>query len=235
MTLRRFCLTGPPALVTAILWLAVCCAPALARPQTAPGAQDGEAQTDMAAVTDWDREIGAILDLLIDDRFSEAEDRAAHLLEREDLPEHLASWIRELQAKAQERRGGVAAEPRQKIETGSGKEEPEQEPVVTDDSFPVRVALIGGGFAAGVSGRLSISRQGIAFTPKKKGGEAWSVPWRELAEARRDDGLWDVSYPILIAERKGRKHYVARIDDRGRYLSGDAILSAINRSRGTSK
>lgn len=226
MTLRRFCLIGPPALIMAILWLTICCAPAVARPQM---------QTDTAAAMDWDREIGAILDLLIDDRFSEAEDRAARLLEREDLPEHLASWLRELQAKAQERLGGVAAEPRQKIEAGSEKKAPEQEPAAAEDSFPVRVALIGGGFAAGVSGRLSISRQGIAFTPKKKGGEAWSVPWRELAEARRDDGLWDVSYAILISDRKGRKHYVARIDDRGRYLSGDAILSVISRSRRASK
>lgn len=220
MTLRRFCLIGPPALAMAALWLVLCCAPAMARPQAQAGAE---------AATDWDREIGAVLDLLIDDRFSEAKDRAARLLEREDLPEELAFWLQDLQAKALERLRGGTAETRKKIEAGSGGTE--QEPAVTEDSFPVRVALIGGGFAAGVSGRLSISRQGIAFTPKRKGDEAWSVPWRELAEARRDDGLWDVSYPILIAEHKGRKHYVAHIDDRERYLSGDAILAAISRAR----
>lgn len=120
-------------------------------------------------------------------------------------------------------------EPRKKIEIEGKKSEPAR--TSPSSVFLVREALVGGGFSRGVTGSLRVSPTGLGFTPKGGSREEWSIPWRDLQEVSKDDGAWDISSPLVIIDRKGRKRYVARIDEKGNYLSGDAILSAIRQKR----
>jgi hypothetical protein len=124
-----------------------------------------------------------------------------------------------------------APEPRKKIEVEGKKNEPATQS--SSSSFLVREALIGGGFSQGVTGNLRVSATGLGFTPKGGSREEWAIPWRDLQEASKDTGAWDVSNPLVIVDRKGRKRYIARIDEKGNYLPGDAILSAIRQKRST--
>lgn len=101
--------------------------------------------------------------------------------------------------------------------------------------FSVREALIGGGFQQGVSGSLRVSSTGIGFTPKGKDREEWSIPWRDLADVTKDAGVWDISHPLVVVDRKGQKRYIARLDEKGNYLPGDSILAAIRQKRATPK
>jgi hypothetical protein len=55
----------------------------------------------------------------------------------------------------------------------------------------------------------------------------WSLGWADLVSASHDDGLWESPFTILLAERTGHKRYLSLIDGRGRYLSGEFLLSAI--------
>lgn len=99
--------------------------------------------------------------------------------------------------------------------------------------FNVRLARVGSGFEAGTSGMLRISEAGLDFIPKGQARVGWTVRWRDLAAARADeDGFWDALYPpVLLVERGGRKHYLARIDAQGRHLPADPVLASIAEAR----
>ncbi len=134
-------------------------------------------------------------------------------------------------AKAPEPVVAKAPEPRKKIEIEGKKNAPA--PQSPSSIFLVREALVGGGFRQGVTGNLRVSATGLGFIPKGQSREEWAIPWRDLQEASKDNGAWDISNPLVIVDRKGRKRYIARIDEKGNYLSGDAILAAIRQKRST--
>lgn len=102
-------------------------------------------------------------------------------------------------------------------------------PRVEESSFAVREGLVGGGFHAGVAGSLRIRPAGIAFLRGER--EEWSIRWENLVEASKDEGYWDSPYPLLLTEKGGKRRYVTRIDERGRYLPGEPLLAAIARGR----
>jgi hypothetical protein len=120
--------------------------------------------------------------------------------------------------------------PRKKIEIEGSKDTPPKAHAASD-FFPVREALVGGGFNRGVTGNLRVSPTGLGFTRDGKKREEWSIPWRELQEVSKDTGTWDIPHPLVIIDHKGRKRYIARIDNKGSYLPGDAILAAIRQKR----
>lgn len=122
--------------------------------------------------------------------------------------------------------------PRKKIEIEGNKDTPPKGSAASD-FFLVREALVGGGFSRGVTGNLRVSPTGLGFTPDGKKREEWSIPWRDLQEASKDTGTWDISHPLVIVDQKGRKRYIARIDGKGSYLPGDAILASIRQKRST--
>ena len=178
-------------------------------------------------------QLDGILDLLIDRRYAEARDQAARLLEREDLPESVAAWALKLREKAEERLGHAtsseAALPAES--TAAASPENQEQPASDEQSFPVRQAVIGGGFGAGVKGSLRISADGLAFTQEGRTRAEWAVKWQDFSAARRDEGIWDAPEPIVVVDRRGGKHYLTRIDGKGRYLSAGPILSAIEQER----
>jgi hypothetical protein len=183
---------------------------------------------------DWQRELDAIADLLIDGRNVEAQEKASALLSHENLPEEVARRAKELQQKAEAKLASPSPATEISIKPAEPARETEpNEREFAEKSFTVRLAQVGRGFIAGTSGSLRISETGLSFLRKGQKREDWVVPWSDLAEAREDDGLWDTPYPpIAIVERGGRKHFVARIDAQGRYLPSVPMLSAITASRG---
>lgn len=200
-----------------------------------PDAGD-DAATSADASPDWQSELDRITDLLIDGKPLEARGKADQLLQVENLPEDVASRARELREKADAKLAeSRPAEPRPKIEIPpkgeSGEKSEKTMAAAKEQSFKVRVAAIGGGFSQGVTGLLRISETGISFTPQGKSGENWAIRWQNLAEAKSDTGLWDVPYPLVLVERGGRKRYVAHLDQKGTYLPGAPLLSAIAEGR----
>lgn len=125
-----------------------------------------------------------------------------------------------------------APAPRPKVEI-QGKEEKPAQPRAEPVSFVVREGMVGGGFGAGPSGQLRVTPAGVVFVRGER--EQWTVRWQELKAAEKDEGYWDSLYPIVLIEKGGRRRYISRIDDQGRYLPGDAILAAISRGRGASR
>lgn len=123
-----------------------------------------------------------------------------------------------------------APEPRMKIEIEEKKDTPPKASAASV-FFLVREALVGGGFSQGVTGDLRVSPTGLGFTPKGKSREEWSISWRDLQDVSKDAGTWDVSHPLVIVDQKGGKRYIARIDGKGNYLPGDAILAAVLQKR----
>lgn len=206
--------------------------PVAAEEQVAPVPESPPETVPETSVQDWQSELDAIADLLIDGKPAEARQRTAKLLETQNLPEAVAARARDLQQKADAR---LAAEPaptvpRKKIEI---PEKPSDSPKPSSGaSFKVRLARVGSGFEAGTSGVLSVSETGLAFLRQGKPSSEWLIRWGDLAEAREDDGLWDVPYPpLVLIERGGRKHYVAPVDGKGLYQSGSSLLSAISEGR----
>lgn len=217
-------------------------------PELAPVEPDAGDDTATTADTapDWQSELDQISDLLIDGKPLEARGKADHLLQVENLPEDVASRGRALREKADEKLAGSPLagseprpEPRPKIEIPAKEESSEKsEKTATaakEQSFKVRVAAIGSGFSQGVTGLLRISDTGISFSPQGKGGEKWTIRWQNLAEAKSDTGLWDAPYPLVLIERGGRKRYVARLDQKGSYVTGTPLLSAIAEGRRAQK
>jgi hypothetical protein len=178
----------------------------------------------------WRREVDVIADLLIDGRCKEARDQADQLLARKGLPEEIAARARELRDKADAKLAKLAG-PKVEVQ-GAVKKDPEP-PKPQRSSFQVQVGLAGTGFRKGARGQFQIAEERLIFVPRDKGQRGWSIPWPELEKAGKADGLWDVAYPIVILQRGGVKHYVVRIDERGRYLPGEPILAAI-REKGSS-
>jgi hypothetical protein len=214
-------------------------------PEPAPVEPDagGDTAATADAAPDWQGELDRITDLLIDGKPLEAKGKADQLLQVQNLPDDVASRARALREKADAKlaESSVAgSEPRPKIEIppkggkGESGEKSEKTKTVTaakEQSFKVRVAAIGGGFSQGVTGLLRISETGISFSPQGKTGENWAIRWQNLAEAKSDTGLWDAPYPLVLIERGGRKRYVARLDQKGSYLPGAPLLSAIAEGR----
>lgn len=207
-------------------------------PEETAAAQDPREATTANASPDWQSELDRITDLLIDGKPLEARGKADHLLQVENLPEDVASRARALREKADAKLAEsppAGAEARPKIEIPpKGESGEKSEKTVTaakEQSFKVRVAAIGKGFSQGVTGLLRISETGISFIPQEKTGENWAIRWQNLAEAKSDKGLWDAPYPLVLIERGGRKRYVARLDQKGSYLPGAPLLSAIAEGR----
>jgi hypothetical protein len=183
----------------------------------------------------WRSDLDAIADLLIDGRPREAAERATQLLEVQGLPKDVTARAQELRRKAEEKLlSAPAAAPRQKVVvSGRGDEEEEEEekkdPPVP--SFQVRLARIGTGFKEGTIGSLRISEAGLAFVAQGKARGNWTVAWKDLVESRKDEGMWDTAYPFVIVDRRGNRHFLTRIDGKGRYLSSDPVLAAIAEGR----
>ena len=178
-------------------------------------------------------QLDGILDLLIDGRFAEARDKAARLLEQKDLPEAVQAWALKLREKAEERLAdSTGSGPALPAESNAAVSPASQEqPAPAEQLFPARQAVIGGGFAAGVRGSLRISAAGLAFTRDGRAKAEWAIEWKEFSAAGRDGGIWDVPEPLVIADRRGTKHYLVRVDKNGRYLSAGPILAAIEQER----
>ncbi len=201
-----------------------------------PAVEDGAA----AQATDWQHELDLIADLLIDGKSLEAKERAERLLEEEGLPENVSSRTRTLRDRAVAKLAEPPAkpEPRPKIEipakspAGEDTGKTETPEAAQEQSFRVRVALIGRGFGEGSTGLLRVSETGLSFLQQGKSKQDWAIRWKDLAEARKDEGLWDAPYPLVLIERGGRKHFIAHVDQKGHYLPGQAVLSAISKSRG---
>ena len=86
-------------------------------------------------------------------------------------------------------------------------------------TFTVRQAVVGKGFGAGRSGRLTLSEDGIVFTANGTGRPDWTLGWQALGAARRDDGIWEVPFVVVLQAKDGSRRHLARIDERGRYVS----------------
>jgi hypothetical protein len=99
-------------------------------------------------------------------------------------------------------------------------------------AFEVRQAVIGKGFGLGVDGTLRIGKEGVSFSRQGVAQPEWTIRWPDLAAAARDGGLWDAPFPLVLRERNGTRHYLARIGDHERYLDGGPILLMIARARG---
>lgn len=187
---------------------------------------------------DWQGELDLIADLLIEGKAAEAKSRAEDLLEVKNISEDVAARARTLREKADARLAEPPAEPeaRPRIEipatSAEDKKTASAEKESQPQSFRIRVAVIGGGFGEGTSGLLRVTGTGLSFVRQGQTREDWSIPWKSLAEARSDNGLWDAPYPLVLVERGGRKRYIAHIDPKGRYLPGQSLLSAISKGRG---
>jgi hypothetical protein len=103
-----------------------------------------------------------------------------------------------------------------------------------DAVFVVRQAVIGQGFALGVDGKLHVGATGVSFSHEGQSRPEWTIRWRDLAVAAKDEGIWDAPYPLVLRERGGTPRYLVRMDSRGHYLEGGPILAAIARGRGSS-
>jgi hypothetical protein len=103
--------------------------------------------------------------------------------------------------------------------------------VPPETTFAVRQAAIGQGFSGGHDGFLRIGGDGLTFSRTPQGPVEWTIRWRDLVSATRDDGLWDAPFPLALTDKGAKTRYVARIDYQGRFLDGGALLAAIARGR----
>lgn len=185
----------------------------------------------------WDKELREIADLLIDGHYLEGRDRATHLL-KEDPPPEIAGRARELLAKADtkltDRKSSPAGEsnpivirPSQGAATLSGAPARRR----WERSFDVRVARDDRGFEGGLDGQLLVSEDGVVFTRKRESRPDWAIVWTDLAAAHRAEGLWDVPYPLALAEKSGRVHHLVVVDTAGKPRPGGAVLSALAEGR----
>lgn len=197
----------------------------------------GFSAAEGAVAQDWQGELDLIADLLIEGKALEAKTRTEDLLAVEKLPEDVANRARTLREKADARLAEppAASQPTSKIEispaNGNGEKAEPTEKAPPAPSFRVRVAVIGGGFGQGASGLLRVSETGLSFIRQGQSREDWNIRWKDLTEAKSDDGLWDAPYPLVLMERGGGKRYIAHIDQKGRYLPGQPVLSAISKGR----
>jgi hypothetical protein len=183
----------------------------------------------------WDEELRRIADLLIDDHYLDARDRATRLLKEDPTPE-VTGRARELLAKANAKLAhGAPPLPGAIGEPGQIVIRPSQTPAETarkrwERHFDVRVAK-DDRLAAGPEGRLSVSEDGVSFTRKGESRPDWSIAWSDLAAGHRADGIWDVPYPLALVEKSGRVRHLVRVDPAGKPLPGGAVLSALAEGR----
>jgi hypothetical protein len=97
-------------------------------------------------------------------------------------------------------------------------------------TFRVRLAEIGGGFGPGSNGTLQLDDDGLRLVTAGK-GKGWTIRWADLAAVQPDDGMWDSPYPLRISDRSGHSYFITRIDEKGRYLSGSPIVTAVSQMR----
>jgi hypothetical protein len=186
----------------------------------------------------WEKELVQITDLLIDGHYLEGRDRATRLL-KEDPPPEIAGRARELLAKAETKitqagtsperssSGPIVIRPSQGTGTLSGVPPRRR----WERSFEVRMARDDRGFADGLDGRLVVSEDGVVFTRQGESRPDWAITWADLTAAHRADGIWDVPYPLALAEKGGRLHHLVVIDPAGKPLPGGPVLSALAEGR----
>ncbi|HEY2293436.1 MAG TPA: hypothetical protein VGM86_22260 [Thermoanaerobaculia bacterium] len=121
-------------------------------------------------------------------------------------------------------KAGPARAPRQEKPTASSAEK-------VDADFEVRQAIVGQGFGLGNDGRLHVGAEGVSFSRRGQSSPEWTIRWRDLAAAAKDEGLWDAPFPLALRERGGTSHFIVRIDAHGRYVDGTPLLAAITRGR----
>lgn len=210
-----------------------------AQQEPEPGVSEQTAEpTPEVEGLDWQRELDAIADLLIDGQALEAKARAEDLLQAAGLPQEATARSRVLRDKAEAKLiatpASLGSRPTIEIpardEKTEGVEKVEIAKVPQLPAFKVRVARVGSGFGEGTSGVLQFSETGLSFVRTGQSRPDWSIRFKDLAEARGDDGLWDAPFSLVLIERGGRKHYLVHTDARGNYLQGRPILSAIEQS-----
>ncbi len=236
MKVERTSARGGISATTAIWWLVtlVAAAPLPARQGESPRATGEPVPLPPTSIVEqapnWEQELDAAVDLLIDGDYATAIEKLDGLLKRVEVPEEVAARARVLRGKAEGKlaTAGNPEGPRPVVRIPAPDGAP---PPRAEASFKVRHARIGEGFAAGSSGKLLISSAGVVFTPHGRSRQGWSVAWRDLAEARKDTGMWDSPYPLVIVEHGGRERFVALIDGSGRHQPGDPILTAIAEGR----
>ncbi len=199
--------------------------PLLFAPGSARAAAAARPAPTAEQLQDWQEEIDAVADAMIDGEPAEAKELAGRLLQEKRLPARMSSRLRGLRAKAEAR---LAASPSPEAPPETEKAAGKPPAAVT---FLVRQAQAGVGFNTGVKGRLAISGAGIVFTPQGAGREKWAVSWKDFAEARPEEGLWDAPFPFVIVERGGARHYLARLGEGGQYLAAAPVLSSILEER----
>jgi len=214
--------------------------PALSAPageSSSPQAQARRKTHSAGRLRAWDKELGRIADLLIDGHYLEGRDRATHLL-KEDPPQEISGRARELLAKAETKltqagtspvgdSNPIVIRPSQGAGTLAGAPPRRR----WERSFEVRVARDDRGFAGGLDGQLVVSEDGVVFTRKGESRPDWAITWTDLAAAHRAEGIWDVPYPLALAEKSGRLHHLVLVDAAGKPLSGGPVLSALAEGR----
>lgn len=171
-----------------------------------------------ACLSDPQSRLEAVADLLIDGRPVEAKAAAEQLLAAGGLPPRAEARARQLLAKAE----ALLPPP---------PPPPPPTPPFPEASFPVRQGEIGGGFSAGTAGTLRLARDGLSFLADGASRAAWTLPWENIADLSRDDGLWDTQHPLVLRQRHGPPRYLALIDGESVDAPPDRLLAAFGRAR----
>jgi hypothetical protein len=207
---------------------------------TEPAPQAHHRTHSLGRIRAWEKELRAIADLLIDGHYLEGRDRAARILKQDPTPE-IAERAKELLGKADLKLAqagtpapGVSAEgspivirPSQGTATLSGAAPRKR----FERAFEVQLAKDDRGFAGGTSGQLTISEDGVVFTPKGEERPEWAIAWKDLTSAHRAEGLWEVPYPLALVEKSGRVHHLVVIDAKGTPQPGNPVLTALAEGR----
>lgn len=203
---------------------------------------DGPVDPESEEVFDWERREDEILQMLIDNRFSAARRAADLFLDDDRVPPDARDRLARLREIAAEREASSVVETPEEPESSEAgrleeaEEVPAMPPVeqVFDYTFRVRVAQPGQGFLRGTDGRLRLFDGGVSFAPTNQGGnsengvESWFLRWSQLRAWGEAEGLWDVDHPLEMSSTDGKDIYFAVIDQRGRFRTGDRILSLLS-------
>jgi hypothetical protein len=193
-------------------------------------------------VQEWSRQVLQVADLVIDGKLEAAVEEADCLLLEPRLPVDLVVRTRDLKDRAVAKLASAPPPATGKAApaaTAAGKKtvpapaaaagKTESAPAAerADSVFTVRPATAGVGFAGEAAAQLRLSKDGISLHRAGHGVAEWSVSWAELTSLALDRGLWESPYTLVLAARGGRKHYFSLLDGRGRYASGEPLLTAV--------